>query len=62
LAGRQKMISALERLKRAQEMPSHMPETLVAFGISGGLKQGLMTLMASHPPLEDRINALRNAA
>jgi len=62
LAGRQKMISALERLKRAQEIPSHMPETLVAFGISGGLKQGLMTLMASHPPLDERINALRNAA
>jgi heat shock protein HtpX len=61
LAGRQKMISALERLKRSQEVPSAMPETLVAFGISGGLGQGLRAMFATHPPLEVRINALRNS-
>ncbi len=62
LAGREKMISALERLKRAQEMPSTMPDTLVAFGISTGKLSGLRAMFASHPPLDDRINALRNAA
>lgn len=61
LAGRQKMISALERLKRYQEVPSTMPDTLVAFGISEGARQGLKALFTSHPPLEARITALRNA-
>jgi heat shock protein HtpX len=61
LAGRDKMISALERLKRSQDVPSAMPETLVAFGISSGMRQGLRAMFSTHPPLEDRINALRNA-
>lgn len=59
LAGRQKMIAALERLKRAQDMPSTMPDTLVAFGINPGLRHGLRALFASHPPLEVRIERLR---
>jgi heat shock protein HtpX len=60
LAGRQKMIGALERLKRAQETPSTMPESLVAFGISTGTRQGLKAMFSSHPPLEERIAALKN--
>ena len=60
LAGRQKMIAALERLKRHQETPSTMPDTLAAFGISSGTRQGLRALFSSHPPLDVRINALRN--
>ena len=62
LAGRQKMIAALERLKRYQEAPSTMPDTLVAFGISAGARQGLRALFASHPPLQDRIAALQRAS
>ena len=62
LAGKDKMISALERLRRSQDVPSTMPESLVAFGISSGKLQGLRAMFSSHPPLEDRINALRNAA
>jgi heat shock protein HtpX len=61
LAGRNKMIAALERLKRAEQMPNTMPDTLVAFGISGGMRQGLRALFSSHPPLEARIAALRAA-
>jgi heat shock protein HtpX len=61
LAGKAKMISALERLKRAQDVPSAMPESLVAFAISSGMRQGLRAMFSTHPPLEDRINALRNA-
>jgi heat shock protein HtpX len=61
LAGRDNMIGALERLKVATKMPETMPETLVAFGISSGMRQGLSALFASHPPLDTRIAALRAA-
>jgi len=36
-----------------------MPGSLTAFGINGSLKDGFMSLMASHPPLDDRIAALQ---
>ncbi len=62
LAGRDNMIGALERLKAATKMPETMPETLVAFGISSGMRQGLSALFASHPPLDTRIAALRATA
>jgi heat shock protein HtpX len=39
-----------------------MPDTLVAFGISGGLATGMRKLFTSHPPLDERIRRLRNAA
>ena len=56
LAGRGNMIAALERLKTAGD-GEPLPDALQAFGISGG--GGVMALLASHPPLEDRIEALR---
>jgi len=59
LAGREKMASALERLK-AQHEPQELPGQMAAFGISGGMKAGIMKLLSTHPPLEDRIAALRN--
>lgn len=58
LAGRDKMISALERLKA--HVPHPLPDQLAAFGISGGMAQGLRRLFMSHPPLDERIAALRN--
>jgi len=58
LAGREKMIAALERLKLNQEQ-SQLPAQISAFGISGG--RGLMRLFMSHPPLDERIAALRAA-
>ncbi len=58
LAGRANMIGALEALQRSVE-PEHMPEQLEAMGISGVRKGGLRRLFASHPPIEDRIAALR---
>ena len=60
LEGKQKMISALERLQKSVNQP-HLPEQLEAFGISGGLAAGLKSLFMSHPPLADRIEALRRA-
>lgn len=59
LAGRDKMIDALERLRISQE-PSHLPDQIAAFGIRS-TASGLAHLMSSHPPLEDRIAALRRA-
>ena len=61
LAGRDKMVGALQRLKQAYE-PATLPEGLQAFGISGGGHGGLKALFLSHPPLDDRIAALRAAA
>ena len=56
LAGREKMIAALERLKLNHEQ-SQLPAQISAFGIAGG--GGFMRLLMSHPPLEERIAALR---
>ena len=58
LAGRQKMISALERLASIHQ-PKSLPDQMAAFGISGGIGHGLKKLFMSHPPLEQRIAALR---
>lgn len=57
LAGRDKMINALKRLKQAHE-PQDLPGQMAAFGINGGLGQGLRRLFMSHPPLDERIDAL----
>ena len=60
LAGRQKMIAALERLA-ANHGQSTLPNQIAAFGIAGGIGHGLRALFLSHPPLETRIAALRAA-
>ncbi len=61
LAGSGNMIGALEALKRVSE-PQDLPQQMAAFGISGGTPSGLKRLFMSHPPLEERIEALRKAA
>jgi len=58
LAGREKMIAALSRLKAAYE-PSTLPQQVEAFGISGKEAGGLQRLFMSHPPLDERIATLR---
>jgi heat shock protein HtpX len=60
LAGRDKMIAALERLAQTYGH-STLPKQVAAFGISGGVGNGLQRLLMSHPPLDERITALRNA-
>jgi heat shock protein HtpX len=57
VAGREKMIAALERLKASQE--SHLPNQMAAFGINGRIGGGLARLFMSHPPLDERIAALQ---
>ena len=57
LAGREKMIAALERLKMNHEQAT-LPEKMAAFGISGG--RGFAKMFMTHPPLDERIAALRS--
>ncbi len=61
LAGREKMIAALEKLKKSVE-PQAMPDELEAFGINGRMGGGLKRLFMSHPPLDERIAALKSQA
>ena len=57
LEGREAMISALERLRRNHPQP--LPDRMAAFGISGTIANGFKRLFMTHPPLEERISALR---
>ena len=57
LAGRDAMISALERLNSLH--PAPLPEKMAAFGVSGKDASGFKRLFMTHPPLEERIAALR---
>jgi len=61
LAGRGKMIAALERLKLNHEQPAQLPDAVKSFGISGGVGGGLKQLFMSHPPLDERIAALKSS-
>ena len=55
-AGSENMIAALERLKSGT---AELPDGMAAMGIGGG---GMMALLSTHPPLDDRIEALRAAS
>ncbi len=59
LAGRSNMIAALERL--ASLHPQPLPDKMAAFGISGGVGGGIKRLFMTHPPMGERISALRAA-
>ncbi len=62
LAGTRSMMSALARLQSEMEakVPNQMPDTLTAFGISSGFSNKMMQAFATHPPLNERIEALRS--
>ncbi|XKE44244.1 protease HtpX [Halomonas organivorans] len=63
LAGSGAMINALARLKAETQMPDQMPDTFRAFAITTGQTRKLMEkVFASHPPLDERIRALKEAA
>ncbi|MEP7044872.1 MAG: protease HtpX [Dokdonella sp.] len=59
LASKQAMISALERLA-GNHGENSLPKAIQAFGISG--EGGFTRLLMSHPPIEERVAALRAAA
>lgn len=61
LAGKQKMINALQALKPASVQPDHMPENMKAFAISSGQQPSfsVANLFRSHPSLDERIATLQ---
>ena len=61
LAGKEKMIGALQKLGQTYGQNT-LPGAVKAFGISGGIAHGLRGLLMSHPPLEVRIQRLRETS
>jgi heat shock protein HtpX len=61
IAGSQGQIAALETLRRHAGGRSDLPDQLNAFGIAGGAGR-FAAWFSSHPPIEERIERLRNAA
>ena len=55
------MLGALEKLRAETQaqVPNEMPDTMAAFGISSGWKRNASKLFMTHPPLEERIQALK---
>lgn len=60
IAGKHKMIAALENLKNHSEMVDNRERAVASLKISGGKSGGFWALMATHPTLEKRIEALRS--
>ena len=61
LAGRTAMLGALEKLRSETQaqVANEIPDTMTAFGISSGWKRKTSKLFMTHPPLEERIKALK---
>jgi heat shock protein HtpX len=61
LAGKDKMIAALESLNRMKNIhdPAHEKPSFQSFKISTKNKMGIMRLFSTHPPLEERIERLK---
>jgi heat shock protein HtpX len=59
LAGKGKMIAALQRLQQNTQMVDTSNPSLATMKIAGG--RGVLALLSTHPPLEARIAALQNA-
>jgi heat shock protein HtpX len=61
LAGSGAMVAALQRLQQETQAKSAMPDSLAAFGITSGFSKRFGSALATHPPLVDRIAALKAA-
>jgi heat shock protein HtpX len=58
LAGRENMVGALQRLMASRELVDTSHQALATMKING--KGGWMVFFSTHPPLEERIAALRH--
>lgn len=61
LAGKHKMVAALKSLQNSIPGANSAPQSIAAFQISGSKRGGLLALISTHPPLEERIKRLQNA-
>lgn len=63
LAGKDKMIAALESLQKMKQVHDVHAEkpAMAAFKISTPKKSGILSLFSTHPPLEERIARLRDS-
>jgi heat shock protein HtpX len=61
IGGREKMVHALQSLKRSTEMIDDTHPAVANLKIAGR-RTGILALLSTHPDLDDRINALRNLA
>ena len=62
LAGREKMVAGLEKLKGTLDLVDNQQEAMASLKISGGRKKrNLMFYLSTHPPLDERIEALQRA-
>lgn len=60
LVGSSKMVSALVSLRNSVEGAEKTPSSLAAFQISSGKGRGLLALISTHPPLDERIRRLQS--
>jgi len=58
--GKDKMIAALEALKKLQNITWKDDSKFATMKISTKWRSGIMMLFSTHPDLDDRINALKN--
>ncbi len=61
LVGKPKMVAALYALQNVAQKETDAPQSIAAFKISGTKRRGLLSLIATHPPLEERIKRLQAA-
>lgn len=59
LKSRDAMISALRKI--SMQTDSNMPAAVKSFGIFGLKKTGFLSIFASHPPMEERIQRLQSS-
>lgn len=59
LVGKGKMVAALQSLRRSVEPSTVSPQAVAMLQISGARKGGLLALLSTHPPLEERIERLK---